>query len=207
MNAFARSSSSAPGATPRTFSRSARPWFCRSMFLFVLFKSSNRVAEFFGSVRRNDFYAKHVISTLLITEDRFSFDRSSVCLPVFLRGFLKSSELVNKFFRNVSRNAFCAMLVVCSLLFTEDFVSLDGFSVLPVNFFTTFSRAGFRKACTCQQARRGREHTTLWPSDSRPLRTTQRTSSPWTSSSASLTSGLLLSPTSLGKTLLSLQAA
>ena len=81
-------------------------------FLVVFFKSSNRVAEFFGRVRRNDCCAKLVVRTLSIAEDRFSFDRFSVSPAGVFHGFLKSSDLVNEFFGNARRNDFCAKLVV-----------------------------------------------------------------------------------------------
>ena len=101
--------------------------------MFNLFKSSKRVAEFFGSVRRNDFCAKFVVCIFSIAEDLFSLDRFSALPAGFFHGFLKSSDLVSEFFGSVRRNDFCPKIVVCILSITENLFPFDRISVLPVD--------------------------------------------------------------------------
>ena len=104
--------SSASHSAPGTFFSIGQILVCRSTFLFVLFKSSNRVAEFFLRVRRNNFCAKLVVSTLSTTEDRFSFDRSRFCLPVSFTVFSRAPIWSASW-----RNDFCAKLCNYPIVF------------------------------------------------------------------------------------------
>ena len=132
------------------------------------------VALFVGSLRAH--------TLIFLTE---FFKGSTFCRPV-----LQERE-VGRLLRKARRLQF---VLHGGPFLTRRFFSLA--SQLLLNFLKSWVSQGLRWSASSART----WNTTLWPSDSRHLRTTQRTVSSWTSSSASSTSGLLLSPTSLGTT-------